>query len=1673
MAIFTAIAAAITAISSWTIGLGALGSFAIGNFLLRAAVQLGVSALARAFAGKPQAEPFSIQGSIQTGGSVPRSFVLGPSLSAGSLAWHSEWGDVGGTPNAYYTQVIALSDLPVAGLRRWFIEGRAVSLEDTGDEKGLAAVEYRENGKDHAWLRFHDGNQTAADEFLTGTVSQTAPRVYSPSRIGFGVAYVVVTFRVNQEIFTGFPRSKFVLDGVKLYDISKDGSQGGVGLQRWDEPATWGGDGDALPAVQAYNLARGFRYGSPALGGGFEAAGRVSLGSGVSTLSLELIGGGGGGMTDEAGTDTVATLKDGAAVVQVWTASGGAARSALDHNGGVSPRSPFGDGAEGQKYIQASGKGENGGQPLIRGGASGVVVVVSDFDISGLSDPILEIEIGAGATDARDGVALYSAGFEAGSRAASWFYGLQGLTAARLPAAHWISQVEKCRAEIQGEDGLEPIYRAAGEITVNSEIGAAFEALLTACAGRMSEVGGIFKIYVGGPDAPVAHFTDLDIVSLSPQSFTPFYGLSDTVNGVIASYPSPDEGYVMRSTPPLYNPAFEVEDGGRRLMADVQLPFVPFPAQAQRLLVGELAAARRARRHTHTLPARFRLIEPGDVVTWTSARNGYEAKQFRVDGIIDLPNCDLIVDVTEVDPADHGNWDHASDFVPVTPSPLPPVLPSAQSVVGFDPIAADVGDGTGAARRPGLLMRWDGGVDDVAGILFEVSVATTHEVVAQVETRAFEVGVLPVVSGLLPATIYEVRAKYIPASPRAVSWTPSVLVSTNGVYLGVDDLDGPVQDTLKNADEVRGDHDALVDGFVGKLSDAFDGVDTAIDAMGADVSSIVSQVTGLLPSGFGGGAQYWQEASGALAPQAANTPYPISYDAALSANAIELSASNKNVATKGIVEVQSDRVYEIEVKGRVTNDGTKGPIFHYLGISTWDSSGVALLTNFQFKLDDVSVADGVFHLTMIVAGEGSAAYPAGSAGINMPTGTAVFRPHYRVNGGNNSDATVKISMLAVREVTGISKADSVKATLETQYLTSEGVNGAIAAMQTLLQAGIDDNADDIGSISATLTSEYLTKADTESAIAAVQTLLQAGIDGNADDIGQVSATLTSDYLTKVDTESAIAAARLSLSSAFSKSQGVLIDQFLTDALGWNRYAAEGVLTKAANEIFDEGETWGFDLTAVQRDGLASGTGTGAWSGQRNALGYVVECDFTLVSGTLTGAGLYLAWKNTGGQTWASFKEMQDCLSGPVVLGQRATARVLLKRPSAFTGTFDLHVFHAFANWNGFPAMAAKNIKFHRVNIRVATAEELAQEQIQDDVADVAADLAVNHYTKAATDSAIAAATTDLSVDISNLQGNITDILGLEANFTNGTIFGTMLTELGVMANGVPSVVTAQGTAIADLEGNASAGYLIKAQAGDEVSLLELIAADGSEGSVSIAKISAASILLDGSVTAAHVSVSSFAAAGLAVFGGTLRSSTFNGAINGSGAITDPGSQGWAITKEGNAAFTNLISRSDLVVGSVSDGSALLLYATPVVKLHFERATANSLGVWTQDNFWTLAWAASYRHYESRSVYSGGKGDITTYYTDRTSVIFRYRLKIAGVWGAWVNYSQSGWSASFTTWQTHTATEVLLGNYDDVELDVLIAHNEISQPSNPSYWGGSAFTQPNIKDVALIGKAIAR
>lgn len=653
MALITAIAGLI----------GAVGTFIAGSFLLKTAVGIGLSLLAQAIAGKPKDPTFSINGTLQSGGDVPRSFIVGKTATAGSLVWVNTWGRSGDTPNAFLTQVIALSDMPLQSLDDVWVNGEKVTLGSTPHPQyGYPVNGYGGN----LWVKFHDGTQTTEDSFLR-THASNSQRQWQSTRVGHGVAYAVVTAKVTQNHFSGIPSFKFAITGMPLYDPSKDSTvPGGSGPHRLNNPATWGGDGDHNPVVQIYNLLLGI------------------------------------------------TQND------------------------------------------------------------------------------------------------------------QWFYGLQGVSAARLPSVNWIEQINKCRAG--------NIYRAGGEIPVEAPLATAIEALLTACQGRLSEVGGFYRIYVGEPDAPVASFDDGDIISTDEQSFTPFFGLADTINGIAATYPSPADGWSVKAAPPIYRTDLEVLAGNRRLMADVSLDFVPYPEQAQRLMKSALAEGQRARRHTLVLPPTFwPYAVPGAVLSWSSERNGYINKWFRIDGAVDRANLDVMIDITEVDPSDF-DWDSDTDYNVPVDGAVGVIRPPAQPIVDWAAFPDSVQDNDGVNRRAAIRVTWDnteGRLDDVVGVEFEVRLAGSSDVVYRGRTDQPDAGSLLISQGILPLTRYEVRGKFIPGGDRETLWSGWLLVLTldiritditaylrgigEDVYAAIeririeqDDLRAYVQTLAQGTDEVAG-----------------------------------------------------------------------------------------------------------------------------------------------------------------------------------------------------------------------------------------------------------------------------------------------------------------------------------------------------------------------------------------------------------------------------------------------------------------------------------------------------------------------------------------------------------------------------------------------------------------------------------------------------------------------------------------------------------------------------------------------------------------------------------------------------------------------------------------------------------------------------------------------------
>ena len=159
MAVFTAIAATATAVSTWFAGLTAIQAFGV-----RIIAGLAFNALAKALAGQPDGPQGGVETRLRQGADLPRRIVLGRRGIAGSLVYHNQWGP---GANRYYTRVTALSDLPVSGLVELWIDGERSAIDWANpdpDGKGYPILGLRDSRVHPARPGPVAGHPVAADQ---------------------------------------------------------------------------------------------------------------------------------------------------------------------------------------------------------------------------------------------------------------------------------------------------------------------------------------------------------------------------------------------------------------------------------------------------------------------------------------------------------------------------------------------------------------------------------------------------------------------------------------------------------------------------------------------------------------------------------------------------------------------------------------------------------------------------------------------------------------------------------------------------------------------------------------------------------------------------------------------------------------------------------------------------------------------------------------------------------------------------------------------------------------------------------------------------------------------------------------------------------------------------------------------------------------------------------------------------------------------------------------------------------------------------------------------------------------------------------------------------------------------------------------------------------------------
>lgn len=252
-----------------------------------------------------------------------------------------------------------------------------------------------------------------------------------------------------------------------------------------------------------------------------------------------------------------------------------------------------------------------------------------------------------------------------------------------------------------------------------------------------------------------------------------------------------------------------------------------------------------------------------------------------------------------------------------------------------------------------------------------------------------------------PADLYT-RYKVVAVDLNDDEGTYSAFINVVPAGVGLSDLGSDVADAITDADDkaqaVRDDHDALVAGYTGTLAEDFDAARLAVQSLGPYQMSL--------------GSSYWQTITASASP-GADSPHPFT------GSVVTLDGSD-NIAPKGVIPVSPDKIYRLEIRGKViTDDGTSGNAQMRCGFYSWDENGTLVNANIQTDMP-YSVADGDFIAVKFFSG----ADFAGQGDRDIAAAARFIRPHIRANAtGNSPGNVIEITSMSWQDNTANKRVD--------------------------------------------------------------------------------------------------------------------------------------------------------------------------------------------------------------------------------------------------------------------------------------------------------------------------------------------------------------------------------------------------------------------------------------------------------------------------------------------------------------------------------------------------------------------------------------------------------------------------------------------------------------------------
>jgi hypothetical protein len=255
-----------------------------------------------------------------------------------------------------------------------------------------------------------------------------------------------------------------------------------------------------------------------------------------------------------------------------------------------------------------------------------------------------------------------------GSRTVDTFFGLS-LTDTDLPFADNVAAMNDCDDAISIlAGGTEPRYAVGGVVDCSQTPEQVLEDMCAAMAGKLlTGVGrwimlpGVARTPVTGPSSGGV-FLDTDFRIDGPASFKDKIPLSQVVNTVTGRFADPASQFTAQPLPTRTSLGDQAEDGGPKA-ANFDLTYVTSFTQGQRCMEIQRRIGRQQRSAQRSFAPEWIGLEPGDWVTWTSARLGF-SEDFEVVQVQMQTEDDnflnLVVDMGETDPSVYA-WTPSTD----------------------------------------------------------------------------------------------------------------------------------------------------------------------------------------------------------------------------------------------------------------------------------------------------------------------------------------------------------------------------------------------------------------------------------------------------------------------------------------------------------------------------------------------------------------------------------------------------------------------------------------------------------------------------------------------------------------------------------------------------------------------------------------------------------------------------------------------------------------------------------------------------------------------------------------------------------------------------------------------------------------------------------------------------